>query len=237
MLRFVKPLRLAQPLRAGSVLITAVCILGAGAGTFAVDCYCTWQRESRRSGTGAKAPNFQAILAGGHMAMELVNPSKLRAGEPAPNFTLATVLDQGHVQLAAFRGRKPVVLLFGSFGCDLFCTSLPALKEFARTYGHGAKFLFVYVSDGPHAVLPPFTGSPPESRSARIQRGLRHFGLVMPCLVDGSDHAVEKAYNGFPRRLVVVDRGGNIALDLGKGLHTAWNLDDLERWLKTNATR
>lgn len=45
----------------------------------------------------------------------------LDVGEPAPDFVLRTVDKQGHpqqggqVQLAAFRGRQPVVLVFGSY--------------------------------------------------------------------------------------------------------------------------
>jgi hypothetical protein len=238
MLLFVKPSRLARALRAGDVLLTAVCILGAGAGTFAIDFYLACQREARCAAANAMSP--PADLPGGPanmmMGLEWLNPQKFRAGTPAPDFSLSTALDHRQVQLADFRGRKPVVLLFGSFGCNLFCNDLDRLSEIGRNYPKDAEFLLVYVSDAPHAVLPAFKGSPPESRPARIQRGLRYFGLVMSCLIDGSDRAVEKAYDCMPRRLVVVDRAGNIALDLGKGLQTPWNLDELEQWLKTHAT-
>jgi hypothetical protein len=36
-------------------------------------------------------------------------------GAPAPDFSLDTQDGKGHIQLADFRGKKPVVLIFGSF--------------------------------------------------------------------------------------------------------------------------
>jgi hypothetical protein len=39
----------------------------------------------------------------------------LRPGDPAPDFNLATYDKNGSVQLASFRGKQPVVLIFGSY--------------------------------------------------------------------------------------------------------------------------
>ncbi len=39
----------------------------------------------------------------------------LRIGDQAPDFDLLTGDKKGRVQLASFRGRKPVVLIFGSY--------------------------------------------------------------------------------------------------------------------------
>jgi hypothetical protein len=40
---------------------------------------------------------------------------QLKVGDPAPDFALTTPDRQSHVELAAFRGAKPVVLVFGSY--------------------------------------------------------------------------------------------------------------------------
>ena len=40
---------------------------------------------------------------------------RLKPGDPAPDFTLQTVDRSTRVQLSAFRGTKPVVLVFGSY--------------------------------------------------------------------------------------------------------------------------
>jgi hypothetical protein len=167
----------------------------------------------------------------------MMNVPPFPVGMPAPDFDLQHALGQARTQLVTFRGQKPVVLLFGSFGCDRFCNDLPRLNELRETYKNAAEFLFVYVSEAGHQVLPPREGSELESPIARIERGLRHFRVAMPCLIDGPDHAAEQAYNGFPRRLVAVDRDGKIALDLNKALQAPWDLDALERWLATITPR
>lgn len=40
---------------------------------------------------------------------------ELRVGDMAPDFRLPTVDRKSYVQLASFRGRQPVVLVFGSY--------------------------------------------------------------------------------------------------------------------------
>src|SRR5262249_50254934 len=94
------------------------------------------------------------------------------------------------------------------------------------------------VSEGPHPMLDPLPdGSAPETKLAHIQRGLRQFDIAMPCLLDGEDKAVEKAYGGFPRRLGIVDRDGRIALDAAKGMPlSAWALHSVEASLKDQPT-
>jgi hypothetical protein len=41
--------------------------------------------------------------------------TKLRVGDAAPNFTLPDVKKHKEVALADFKGKKPVVLIFGSY--------------------------------------------------------------------------------------------------------------------------
>jgi len=41
--------------------------------------------------------------------------SKLRVGDPAPDFTLKTKDGSRQVQLSSFKGKRPVVLVFGSY--------------------------------------------------------------------------------------------------------------------------
>ena len=40
---------------------------------------------------------------------------RLDVGDPAPNFALLTSDQAGRVELASFRGRSPVLLVFGSY--------------------------------------------------------------------------------------------------------------------------
>jgi cytochrome oxidase Cu insertion factor (SCO1/SenC/PrrC family) len=39
----------------------------------------------------------------------------LRVGDPAPDFTLADPNGQSQISLSSFKGKKPVVLIFGSY--------------------------------------------------------------------------------------------------------------------------
>ncbi len=45
---------------------------------------------------------------------DLRRPTKLRVGDPAPDFKLKR-REGGEVRLASFRGQRPVVLIFGSY--------------------------------------------------------------------------------------------------------------------------
>ncbi len=45
----------------------------------------------------------------------LARAGSLRVGDPAPNFDLPTADKKSRVRLAAFRGQRPVVLIFGSY--------------------------------------------------------------------------------------------------------------------------
>ncbi len=45
----------------------------------------------------------------------LARAGHLAVGDPAPDFLLPTSDKKSRVQLSSFRGRKPVVLIFGSY--------------------------------------------------------------------------------------------------------------------------
>ena len=66
-----------------------------------------------------------ALLAAGNTAFSQQRPSRhggdlrmpdtLRVGDAAPDFKLKTKDGSREVQLSSFKGKKPVVLIFGSF--------------------------------------------------------------------------------------------------------------------------
>jgi hypothetical protein len=153
-------------------------------------------------------------------------------GEVAPDFLLTPVY--GHsVHAFSLTRRCPVVLIFGSFGCDRFCNDLTHLNKLYKEYKDCADFLFVYITEGPHQMLPLISSPLSESLPAYVSRGLRYFHFDVPVVLDGASREAERAYNAFPRRLVAVDANGRVAVDLGKGLFSDWNLEELEDWLRT----
>src|SRR5262245_51796819 len=86
----------------------------------------------------------------------------LAVGQPAPDVTLPVLTGEGQVSLMALRGR-PVVLVFGSFTCDVFCRQFGQVRELADAYRDQVAFVFVYVTDAGHP--PPSQG--PLSRYTR----------------------------------------------------------------------
>jgi hypothetical protein len=163
--------------------------------------------------------------------MNALEMRRLAPGTPAPDFLLPKLVDKKMVRLGDYCGKKPVVLLFGSFGCNVFCEQFEPLKALHQKYRDRAEFLFIYITEGPHPdPLPPPAN--PEDFQARIRRGLRHFGLPFICLLDNPDARVQTAYSVFTQGLIIVDRRGRIALDAGVGLPSGWNLEEAEALLK-----
>ena len=159
----------------------------------------------------------------------ILKKTSFPVGSVAPDFTVAGAIDKREVHLTDFRNKKPVVLLFGSFGCDVFCGQLPRLIKLHRAYQDQIEFLFVYIKEAPHKnLLPPPTAA--EKGLGRISRGLRHFHIDFACLL--GNRTVYEAYRPYPLRLVIVDRNGRIALDAGVGLPKGWDLDRVESVLK-----
>ena len=48
-------------------------------------------------------------------AGDLRREGKLKVGDPAPDFNLKKVHGKGKVKLSSFKGKRPVVLIFGSY--------------------------------------------------------------------------------------------------------------------------
>lgn len=166
--------------------------------------------------------------------------TKLSVGMPAPDFTLPRASDGQPIHLADLLGRRPTVLIFGSFGCNLFCKRLDGLRELHEKYKDQAEFLFVYVQEAPHPFPKPLRNAmadpnapvdAPANRLARVRAGLEHFGLTFPCVLDTEDGQALKAYGAYPQRIVLIDRTGRIALDVGHGLPTGMSLWHASDWL------
>lgn len=72
-------------------------------------------RESKPGRTPPDMPSRWTLLKGlfsGEIGSMTEGPN---VGEPAPDFTLTTVDEEKQISLADFKGKKPVVLIFGSF--------------------------------------------------------------------------------------------------------------------------
>jgi hypothetical protein len=158
-----------------------------------------------------------------------------RNGGAAPSLELPDVESGKRINLAQFRGR-PVVLLFGSFTCDLFCAQARDLERLHQKFKDRAAFLFVYGAEPGHDIpelKSVFAGVDPgpSGRGERARLGRKALGMTMPTVLDSDDFATTLAYEAAPRRLVCVDKEGHIAFDAGRGVPGEWDLVAVERYL------
>jgi hypothetical protein len=152
----------------------------------------------------------------------------LPIGADAPDFPLPAGQVASPPHLASFRGLRPVVLLFGSPTCDIFCRDAPNFERLFQKYGDAAAFYFVYVGEA-HAYLV----HDPDARIPPSRPDLASKLVSMPMLLD-VDGSIERAYNVWPTRVVVVDTDGRIALQTGApgGDPARPGSVGLEEWLR-----
>jgi hypothetical protein len=167
----------------------------------------------------------------------------LPTGAEAPDFTLPDSAGKP-VTLSSFRGKRPVVLVFGSFGCNLFCDSLGRLRQLREACQERAEFLFVYISEAPHAStplpraarpMPPAIGD--DAHLRRVRWYEEETGGTLTWLLDGADERVEELYGAWPRRLVIVGVDGRVLFDAGHGLSKPWDMIEIEQYLCAHAPR
>jgi hypothetical protein len=159
-------------------------------------------------------------------------------GTRAVDFTLPDVQSGDPVSLKSFRGR-PLVLILGSFDCNVFCEEASKVEQLHRAYKSRVQFLFVQVATPPGHAVQPLDPLPADSERAtderlgRARAVVRVLHLSMPCVLDGEDQAVQQAYDARPKRMVLLDAKGTIVADSGQGVPYGWGLPAFEEELKT----
>ncbi len=149
-----------------------------------------------------------------------------RAGGPklndsAPDFSLRQAGSDKTVTLRDFRGKTPVVVVFGSYTCPNFRVAAEPLRTMYARYGGRVPFLLVYIREAHDtgnwqstrnvreeiSLAPAKTFAEKESNSVVCSRKLH---LPFPALVDGMDGAVEAAYQAWPSRAFIIGDDGKI---------------------------
>jgi tetratricopeptide (TPR) repeat protein len=139
----------------------------------------------------------------------------------APDFGLPEIGQKRRVQLSSFRGKSPVVLVFGSYSCPNFRASADALNSMFERYGRQAPFFLVYIREAHAAgdwqstrnvregvtVTPALTMQDREDHAVVCTRELH---LQFPTLVDSMDGSAEAAYAAWPSRAFVIGRDGRV---------------------------
>ena len=224
--------------RPGKLLgLLSGCVIVAAAAALAVDRY-RLAEQRQQIAAHIPAPDRSSLP---DPDTERWQPTLLRTGTPAPRFNLEDVRTGNRVSLDQHRGRRPVVLLLGSFGCNVFSGQLRDLVRLSETYRDRAAFCFVAIRDAGHPL--PEMALPEEPRVDLtnresllwyVRKGLDVYQVPFPCLLD-EDGQVERAYHAFPQRLIIVGVDGNVVYDGGfgsRGGPSAWDLKVAESRLR-----
>ncbi len=161
----------------------------------------------------------------------------------APDFELPEVGTKRKVRLSAFRGKTPVVLVFGSYSCPNFRSSADALNALYHRYGDRMPFFLVYIREA-HATdnwqstrneregvaMPPATTFEEKQDHAAICSLKLH--LPFPALVDGMDGAMEAAYAAWPSRAFVIGPDGRVRYST-RLTQLDFHADDMESALRS----
>jgi thiol-disulfide isomerase/thioredoxin len=144
-----------------------------------------------------------------------------KPNDVAPDFSLPALAGAKTVSLSSFRGKTPVVLVFGSYSCPNFRGAAASLRDLQKRYGAQAAFLLVYIREAHTAetwesarnardgvdVKPATNLTEKREHAAYCMRQLH---LAFPAVVDGMDGAVEKAYAAWPSLAVIVGKDGRV---------------------------
>jgi hypothetical protein len=168
----------------------------------------------------------------------------LPAGGLAPDLLLPNLRQPGQIHLAELWSQKPLVLVFGSFSCDIFDELLRPMQALYETYQDRMEFQIVCIREAGHENVSArflyeqvdLENETIDNRDQRSCRAADYLHITMPMAGDREDRKAELAYQGFPTRIVVVDTGGKIVLNAGIFTRTARTSGQFGIWLKDYLT-
>lgn len=155
------------------------------------------------------------------------------AGETAPNFRLET-LDGKTVELSQFKGKKPVVIEFGSYTCPVFRNQHRSMERLYQKYGDEAEFLLVYTVEAhPKNDPSPYSGREwttdenrregilvrqPTRQSERVKlakRARSDLNIQPLIALDDMENSTWNKYGKAPNAAYLVGTDGRIKLRQG----------------------
>jgi tetratricopeptide (TPR) repeat protein len=145
----------------------------------------------------------------------------IQIGDLAPDFRLPRADSSDRIALSDYRGRSPVLLVFGSYSCPNLRSAAAEIVKMHDAYGSSLPFLMVYIREA-HTVESWESGrnsregiaiAPARSETEKqghAQLCLRKLHFEFPAVIDGLDGAVEQAFSAWPSRAVLVGVDGRI---------------------------
>jgi len=132
-----------------------------------------------------------------------------RPGDRAPDFVGRTL--QGNtVHLKDFRGRKNVVLTFGSATCPQTAGSLPGINDLYTDRDPNVEFFFVYTREAhPGDKLGAHPSYEEKVKAAELLRDAE--SVEIPIIVDEVNGNIHRKYGKLPNPTFIIDKSGRIA--------------------------
>lgn len=153
-------------------------------------------------------------------------------GEPAPNFRL-TNLNGESIELSKLVGDKPIVLQLGSHTCPVYRYRRFGMRKLYSDYQDKAHFLLVYTLEAhPVGAINPYVDREwvssfnyltstlfekhldLDARQNMANFSANELDIAYPMLIDDMNDSVWKAYGRAPSAAFVIDKNGDIALQL-----------------------
>jgi thiol-disulfide isomerase/thioredoxin len=148
----------------------------------------------------------------------------LPIGSQAPDFNLVESSGHRRVHLSDFRGKRPTLLVLGSYTCPNFRSHSATLSKLYARYRDQVEFVLVYIREAHgakswHSTInererieqpDPVTF---EQKCEHAISCLRNLKIPFVVTVDGLDNATDRAYAGWPSRVYLLNKQGRVAFN------------------------
>ncbi len=170
--------------------------------------------------------------------------SSLQVGGHAPDVRLVALDGTNMFQLNERIGKRPLVLVFGSFTCPPFRRNTTTVLKLYEDYKDRAEFLQVYIREAhpqdewqmKSNVRDKVVYAQPQTRAQRIAIAsdyIQRLKVSLPFAVDDLDNAANLAYAAWPERLYVIDEGGRIVYRGALGPF-GYHPEEVRAWLEAH---
>lgn len=137
-------------------------------------------------------------------------------GETAPPFQLITADGKRTVKLSDLHEKTPVVLIFTSWGCDIFRQSLDGLESLHEQYCDRIDFRMIYIREAhPYDGFGAHLGRTFDAKTTadRMTTALdchKQLRLPFPILIDPIDDPATTRWGAWPVRIYVIGTNGKV---------------------------
>jgi peroxiredoxin len=133
-----------------------------------------------------------------------------KPGDKAPEFEGRT-LDGDKVELSDYRGKKNVVLTFGSATCPFTAGSIGGMNDLCEDYNdEDTQFLFVYSREAhPGDQIRAHHSMKDKIKAA--ERFRDEEDVQMPIILDDLKGTIHKKYTKLPNPTFIIDKSGRVA--------------------------